>query len=253
MIVNPVINTMIKHKSVRKYKDKVPSDDMIQTIVRAGQQAPFSYQLCSVLLTRNREEIPENAPLLFTFCVDSHRLELVMEHRNWKMIMNDLSLLFFGIIDASLMAENMVIAAASLGLGSCFLGNTPYQAEKIVRRYNLPSRVFPLVQLTVGYPAEELPVRPRFPLDFTLFEDSYPVFGEGEIDEAMRIMDEGYLAQDYYRYYNYMVPLSGKKVEAYNFDNYSWTEHISRKAGQWLRSSHKLLVQLQKCGFKVTS
>ena len=94
-----------------------------------------------------------NAPLYFTICVDAHRFERIMAQRGWEMATNDLSLLLLGIQDAALMAENMVIAAESLGLGSCFLGGVPYQAAQIIREYNLPPRVFPLVGLAMGYPA----------------------------------------------------------------------------------------------------
>jgi len=90
------------------------------------------------------------------------------------MVANDLVLLFFGIQDAALMAENMVIAARSLGLGRCFLGSAMFQAKKIAEEYQLPKRVFPLVQLVMDYPAEDPPPRPRYPLGFALFEGKYP-------------------------------------------------------------------------------
>ena len=51
----------------------------------------------------------------------------------------------------------------------------------------------------MGYPAEDPPPRPRYPLDFTLFEDEYPELSDEDVDVAMADMDEGYLAQDYYR------------------------------------------------------
>ncbi len=248
---NPIIETMLNRKSIRQYTHESPTDKVVQSIVRAGQQAPFAYQLCSLLLSRNREKNPFEAPLLFTVCVDSHRLELVMAKRNWRMVTNDLSLLFFGIQDAALMAQNMVIAAESLGLGSCFLGGTPYKAEEIIQAYKLPQRVFPLVQLAMGYPATDPPPRPRYPLELTLFEDEYPEFDEQTISRAMADMDEGYLAQDYYRKAGYMVPLAGEREETFTFDDYSWTEHISRKAGQWLGSPKELLEQLAKCGFHI--
>jgi len=54
-----------------------------------------------------------------------------MARRDWKLATNDLSILFFGIQDAALMAENMVIAAESLGLGSCFLGGPPYRMVEL--------------------------------------------------------------------------------------------------------------------------
>ncbi|TET62220.1 hypothetical protein E3J49_08610, partial [Candidatus Bathyarchaeota archaeon] len=192
---NPVIQTMLDHRSIRKYTDETPSDEVIETIVRAGQQAPFASQYYSVLLSRNKERNPWKAPLLFTICVDSHKFERIMSKRNWKLVTNDLTLMLFGVQDAALMAENMVIAGRSLGLGSCFLGSAPYRADKIAEEYDLPKRVFPLVQLVMGYPAENPPTRPRYPMEFTLFENKYPKLDQNIISKAMRTMDEGYLAQ----------------------------------------------------------
>jgi FMN reductase (NADPH) len=252
MLHNPIVDTMLNRKSIRAYTDESPPDEVLTTIVRAGQQAPFAYQLCSLLLSRNREQNPFRAPWLFTVCVDSHRFELIMARRQWKMAQHDLSLLLFGIQDAALMAENMVIAAESLGLGSCFLGGAPYRARAIIDEYHLPSRVFPLVQLAMGYPAENPPPRPRYPLEFCLFEDRYPDLSDESIEEAMAVMDEGYQAQDYYRRADYLIPLEGDREETFTFDDYSWTEHISRKVGQWLPSLRDLAEPLALCGFHIT-
>lgn len=251
MFNNPVIETMMNRKSIRAYTDESPPDSVIASIVQAGQQAPFAYQLGSLLLSRKRDRNPYGAPLLFTICVDSHRFERIMGQRDWQMVQNDLSLLLFGIQDAALMAENMVIAAESLGLGSCFLGGAPYQAKAIIEEYRLPPRVFPLVQLTMGYPAENPPPRPRYPLDFALFEDQYPELDDELVQKAMTVMDEGYLAQDYYRKAGYQIPLQGEREETFTFDTYSWTEHISRKVGQWLPSLEDLIEPLAYCGFHV--
>jgi len=248
---NLIIQSMIDRKSIRRYKDKLPSDKAIVKIVHSGQQAPFVSQLYSLLLSRKRASNPFKAPLLFTICVDIHKLELIMEKRNWELITNDLSLLLFGIQDAVLMAENMVIAGEGLGLGSCFIGNTPYRAEQIVKEYDLPKRVFPFVQLTMGYPAEDPPPRPRFPMEFVLFEDKYPEFSEEIVSKAMKDMDEGYLSQDYYRNVNIKIPLKGERRETFTFDNYSWTEHISRKWGQRYVCPKVLIEQLSKCGFDI--
>ena len=249
---NPVIQAMLDHKSIRKYTDESPSNEVVETIVRAGQQAPFASQYYSVLLSRNKERNPFKAPLLFTICVDSHKFECIMARRNWKLIANDLSLLVFGIQDAVLMAENMVVAGRSLGLGSCFLGSAPYRAEKIAEEYALPKRVFPLVQLVMGYPAEDPPPRPRYPLEFTLFEDKYPKLDQDTISKAMQEMDDGYLAQDYYRNLNAKIPLEGDREETFTYDNYSWTEHICRKWGQWHPEPKELLEQFEKRGFCIT-
>lgn len=249
---NPVIETLLAHKSIRKYTDEMPSDEIVETIVRAGQQAPFAYQYYSLLLSRDKKHNPFKAPLLFTICVDSHKFELIMAKRNWKMASNDLSLLLLGIQDAAYMAENMVIAARSLGLGSCFLGAAPYRAERIAEEYELPKRVFPLVQLAMGCPAEDPPTRPRYPLEFMLFEDKYPELDDKTVSKAMKQMDEGYLAQDYYRKRRGKIPLTVDREETFTYDDYSWTEHISRKLGQWNSDPRELLEQLEKRGFSLT-
>jgi len=80
MIDNSVINTMLKRKSVRKYTAQKPTDEVVETIVRAGQQAPFASQLYSVLLAR-KKKVPFGAPLWFTICVDLYKLELFMAKR----------------------------------------------------------------------------------------------------------------------------------------------------------------------------
>jgi len=252
MKTNPVIETMLSHKSVREYTDKMPSDEVIKTIVRAGQQAPFAFQCYSVILSRNQNQNPYKAPLLFTICVDSHKFELIMAMRRWKPIINDVMLMLLAIQDAALMTENMIVAARSLGLGSCLLGNAPNRADKIAEQYDLPERVFPLVQLVMGYPAEDPPPRPRYPMGFTLFEDKYPKLDDEVVSKAMKQMDKGYLAQDYYRKRKAKILLTVDRKETFTYDDYSWTEHISRKLGQWDPDPSRLLRQLRKRGFHLT-
>jgi nitroreductase len=241
---NQVLDTLMQRKSIRKYRPDPPSDEVVEAVARAGFQAPFAYQLCSVLWRRGPERVPYRAPLLFTICVDAHRHERVMAERCWRMVSNDLSLLIFGMQDASLVAE-------SLGMGSCLIGDAPELASKIVKEYRLPPRVFPLVRLVMGYPAEAWPPRPRYPLQLGLFEDAYPEMSEEAVREGMRVMDEGYQAQNYYRRQKAMIELEGGRQETYDYDTYSWTEHISRKTGQWDADPAAILKQFAACGFRI--
>jgi nitroreductase len=250
MIHNPVINAMMSRRSVRKFTSQKLDDETLETIARAGLQAPFAGQLCSLIVTR-RAHLPFHAAVMFTVCVDLHRMELIMARRGWKTVSNNLSLLIFGIQDASLVAENLTIAGESLGLGSCLLGNTPYEAPKLRKFYKLPSRVFPLVQLVMGYPDEEFPPRPRYPLEFSLFEDEYPTLTDEMVAKAMKEMDEGYLEQGYYIKQKAMIPLEHAKKETFTYKDYSWTEHISRKWGQWDEDPEDILAPLRTCGFPI--
>lgn len=248
---NSVIESIMQRKSIRKYTAEQPSDEVLKAIVRAGQQAPFAMQLGSVLLSRDIENNVFRAPLQFTICVDIHRMEKIMDKRGWKREASDLYALLFGIQDAAYMAQNMVTAAESFGLGSCFIGSAPFMAEKIRKEYELPDRIFPLVMLTMGYPAEEPPVRPRYPVEFHLFEDRYPELTDEDVSAAMEEMDSGFLDQDYYRNAGYMVPLANGREETFSFDNYSWTEHISRKLGLWGKDPEDLLQNIRECGFNI--
>jgi len=85
MKANLVVQTLLDHKSIRRFSDKPVSDEVIATIVQAGQQAPFASQYYSVLLSRHARRNPMNAPLLFTICVDSFKFERIMAKRNWKL------------------------------------------------------------------------------------------------------------------------------------------------------------------------
>ena len=249
MTAHPIFEAMRRRVSIRRYTDEEPTSEVVEAIALAGQQAPFAAQLGSLLLRRDRTRNPFSAPLLFTVCVDVHRMERIMEARGWRRAMCDLSTLLLGIQDAAYMAENMVLAAESLGLGSCFLGAAPYAAARIVEEYDLPPRVFPLVQLAMGYPDEAPRPRPRYPIEFTLFEDRYPVFDRDRIERASAAMDEGYLAQDYYRSLGAKLPLAEGREETFTYDDYSWTEHISRKLGQWSADPGELLNAFEACGF----
>jgi len=253
MITNQTIETLMNRKSVRKYTDRKLSKDELEVIVRAGQQAPFASQLYSVLYS-TEGPIAFGAPIWFAICVDAYKLERFMKLRGWDVVTNDLTLLLLGMQDAAYMAQNMVIAAESLGMGSCFLGAVSSSASRIKtlsEKFELPNRVLPMVELVMGYPDEDFPTRPRYPLAFTLFENKYPELSDEEVKKAMKAMDDGYLEQEYYRKQNVRIKAEDGRKDNYTFDNYSWTEHISRKWGQWAKSPNELLDTLKERGFSL--
>ena len=129
---NDVIDLMLNRKSVRKFEETIPDMETIETIVRAGQQAPFASQLYSVVY-QSGGKYAFQAPLWFLICADVHKLELFMKRRGWTLVTNGVTLLLFALQDASYMAENMTIAGESLGLSSCFLGESSISRIVYVR------------------------------------------------------------------------------------------------------------------------
>ncbi len=253
MIRNEVIDSLMNRKSIRDYTEQIPTEEEIETIVRAGQQAPFAMQLGSLIIQRSSKANVFKAPIQFIILCDLNRMEKVMEVRGWERKASNIHSLLFGMQDAAYMAQNMVTAAESLGMGSCFVGAAPYMSEKLRKDCNLPDHVFPLVILPMGFPAENPPVRPRYPMEFHLFEEKYPELTEDMTKKAMEVMDEGYLAQDYYKNAGFMIPLADKtKEDKYTFDNYSWTEHISRKMAQWSTEPEELIKQFDICKLPIS-
>ena len=246
--MNETINLMLKHRSIRSYTDQTPTTEQIDMILKAGQQAAFAGQLGSVIISKDKKKNPFGAPLYFVICVDINRMEKVMQKRGWEMKSCDSSMLLFGMQDASYLAQNLVLAAESLGLGTCYLGFVPFQTDANLKRFNLPPRVFPMVGISVGYPKENPPVLPRYPQGFACFEEKYPDFTDEQISIAMDKMDEGYLAQNYYNDGKLMIKLENK-AETYDAKTYSWTEHISRKWGQWLDDENEMKDMMKEYGF----
>jgi hypothetical protein len=120
------------------------------------------------------------------------------------------------MIDASLLAENMTMAAECLGLGSVFVGSA-LANEKVVKLLGLPKGVLPLMLLCVGYPDEEPPTRPRWKLSSILHVDQYQEPDKEEIEGFLNHMNYELRREGYYQKY-------GERDLAYRY-----SDHIKRK------------------------
>ncbi|MHA2428861.1 MAG: nitroreductase family protein [Candidatus Hermodarchaeia archaeon] len=253
-----IFDIMLNRRSMRQFLDKPITDEVLERILKVGFQAPFAAQLCSIIYTRDTEKIKQlqrmgaypTTQVLMFFLIDLRRLEKIMAQRGHSYDADDAFTLWLGVQDASLVAENIILAAEALGLGSVLLGATPHFADKLAEMFNIPDRVFPMVGLCLGYPdpAEHTEVRPRFPLEFSAYKDAYYNHSEEDIQTCMKVMNEGYLAQNYYIERNAKIPLRKGKDDI-DYDTYSWCEHISRKFCQGGWAKYPLLATLRKQGF----
>ncbi len=163
MIHNPVIDAMMNRRSIRKYTGRIPTEEEILTVVRAGQQAPFAMQMGSVIIQRNSESNAFNAPIQFVILCDIHRMERVMERRGWARRSSNAHSLLFAVQDAAYMAQNMVTAAESLGMGSCFIGAAPYMSESSGRSAVFPTTCSPWSSWQWAFPLRTLRCAPGIP------------------------------------------------------------------------------------------
>lgn len=238
---NPVVDVLMSRRSIRRFQDRNVSEEQVRAIVQAGQRAPAAGEFCSVVWVRSREKRDEleallprfpicrNAPVALIVCVDFNKVEKVVRLGGREMSHDSLMLFLCAVQDAALVAENIVIAAESVGLGSVFQGGVARVMEDLAPLVNLPTGVFPLVGICVGYPAEEPPVRPRIPFEYFLFEDEYRDLDELDVDRLVEHMDRGRLEEGYYTKYSGEIPPHDDlpKIKG----RYGWAEHYSRKWG----------------------
>lgn len=121
------------------------------------------------------QEYVGRAPVYLLFIVDLHRAARVLEDAGKPTAPAGFARNFIaGFTDACLMAQNVCVAAESLGLGVNFLGNIHNDARAFIRELNLPQLTMPVVGMTLGYPNQEPQLKPRMPRQMRVFENSYP-------------------------------------------------------------------------------
>ena len=188
-------DTIANHRTIRKYKPELLSNELMNEILNAGCRASTTgnMQVYSIVNTTSVElkkllapmhfnqPMVSNAPHVLTFCADFNRFN------KWCLVNNaepgyDNFLSFMtGAIDALLVAQNVCIAAESHGLGICYLGTTIYNADKIIELLNLPKGVVPITTLTLGWPNEKPIQVDRLPLEAILHHETYKDYTEQQI------------------------------------------------------------------------
>ena len=236
-----VLETVMNRASVRAFEDRPVPREVIERLARAGQQAPFTGQMYSFVVTTDQEKREKaaellgalvlRAPVFMLICVDFRKLEKFIAYRGRQNLADDLGLLFLGIQDASYAGQNIVLAAEEEGLGSCFLGGAPFDADELSPIFGLPERVYPLVGLVLGYPTDRPAARPRIPLEHCLFWDQYQDLTDADVAQAMSVMDAGLIREGYYSRLNAKMPLREGQEDKVGLDEYGWSEHVSRKYG----------------------
>lgn len=262
--MNEVLDTLMTRASVRSYRPDPVPQEVLEQVVRAGQQAPFTGQMYSVISAADREtrdrlvplfgNLVRRAPLFLLVLVDVRKLEKFVQSKGRRNRLDDLSMLVLGVQDAAYMAQNMVIAAESLGLGSVFLGAAPWQAPALADMFQLPPRVYPLVGLCLGYPDESPPPRPRVPLRHVLFSEGYRDLSDDDVQECLEVMDAGLIREGYYQRAARAGQLGPREGEDQVPDDYGWGEHVSRKYGEALarsRATANLREKMRGQGFDV--
>ena len=161
------LQTIFARRSIRKYKlDPIPEEDLKQ-ILEAGRQAPSA---------ANRQ------PCHFVVVGDPEQKHRVAEACNGQMWMADAAYILVAVglpqvsnkwyrVDVAMAVENMVLAARSLGYGTCWIG--AFDPEKVKEVCQLPSEAEVVVCSPLGVPDVSPEAKPRKPWDEVFSSDQY--------------------------------------------------------------------------------
>ncbi|MBL1077252.1 NADPH-dependent oxidoreductase [Nocardia sp. 2] len=187
---NPVLHVLHDHRSVRRYLPDPISDEVLRLLISAAQSAPTSsnLQVWSVIAVRDPErkarlatlagdqEHIRQAPVLLVWTADLARLRGLAADRGVPLDGADyLESSYVAFLDAALAAQNALVAAESLGLGTVYIGAIRNNPEQVAAELALPPGVFAVVGLVVGTPdpGEGARVKPRLPQAAVLHEEVY--------------------------------------------------------------------------------
>ena len=179
-MTNEVLENMMTRRTIRRFKEEQISEEELQAVLDAGMYAPSAGGRQGVLfvVSQNREmneklgrikrnnstvkmstgtiyiskEQPSIAddPNIFNAFYDAPTVITLFVPKNF----------LFAPYDASAAAENMLLAAHSIGLGGCYIGSAwesfadPY-GQEVLRDWNIRTDYFAALHVLLGYPKDE--------------------------------------------------------------------------------------------------
>jgi len=181
---NAWIKQVLMRRTHRRYADRPVPESIVRLILAAAFSASSKsdYQQASVVEVRDRGQrdklaalLPDMpqislAPVFFVFLGDARRLERMSKHpvRNGA-----LEGFFNATVDAALVMQTAILAAETLGLGTCPISHLRYYMEAVAEILTLPDKVFPVAGLCLGYPAQQGFISMRLSPEATVHQDRY--------------------------------------------------------------------------------
>lgn len=169
---NAVIEAIMSRRSIRVYKDTPVEREKLQRIAECGVNAPnaMNAQNWNVRIIDSKEYIDG-----VTEIYKAANPEAVQRDPNFKNMFRNAPAVIavaapqggFSSIDCGLLGENIMLAAHSLGLGTCCLGgpvrflSSNADAKPYLDRLKLDDGYELLYLIAVGYPDEAPDARPR--------------------------------------------------------------------------------------------
>lgn len=188
--MNQTLKELHNRKSVRAYTDKIIEPEKKAQILNAALQAPSAgnmtlYSIIDITDQHRKEQLAEScdhqpfiakASLVLVFCADYKKWYDLFCSCEEKVRRPGLGDMMLACEDTLIAAQNAVVAAESMGIGSCYIGDIMERYEFHKELLGLPDYVLPIAMVVFGYPTEQQIEREK-PARFTsgevVFENCY--------------------------------------------------------------------------------
>ena len=187
---NEMLKQLEERKSVRVFTDQRIGDEEKKAILEAAMQAPTAgnqqmYTILDITDAALKERLSvlcdnqpfiAKAPMVLVFLADSRRWMDVYRVAGMQPRPAGKGDVFLAMADACIAAQNTVVAAWSMGLGSCYIGDVLENCEEMKEALHLPEYVIPATMLVFGYPTKQQEDRrkpARFDEDYIVQENYY--------------------------------------------------------------------------------
>jgi nitroreductase len=220
---NRLLETILARRSVRKFRDDALPDDVWEAILEAGRLAPSTVNLQTwsfVEFTRSEwwelfgERLPFGAVRALVVLADVHRARRVVEGFPYTPLCE----YTVGVMNASLAAMAMNLAAEALGVASVMLSETGrtgfYDARFLADKLALPRGVVPIMTIAFGYARTgRPPMPPKLPRDAIAFRPPYRETDLPVLEEWYRQMQAGYAATNFGKLFRAQIAYYNRRIE----------------------------------------
>ncbi len=200
--MNEAIKSLYQRKSVRAFLDQPIGEDEKSAILQAAVQAPTAgnQQLYTILditdpalkaalaVSCDNQPFIAKAPMVLVFCADCKKWYDAYRMTGCSPREPGVGDLMLAVTDTAIAAQNAVMAAESLGIGSCYIGDIMENCETQRKLLSLPEYVFPAVMLVLGYPTKQQQERPkptRCPMEQIVHENGYRCMDAEELQKLL--------------------------------------------------------------------
>ena len=189
---NATVDTLLERRSIRKFKPKPLSDDIVETLETVAQHAASSQFLndwSAIRITdpAARSVLPKSAGSHISrprhcctcLCLTSIAMRPFAASKGVETASDEFTLngsyrYTQAQNDAVLALHAMETAAYSLGLGCVILGSLLNDVPALIDLLNLPEYTYPVLGLAIGKPDQDPALKPRMPRSMQFFENEYP-------------------------------------------------------------------------------